>query len=166
MAEREREQVVSQRNMSLDLRINPSTRVFVRDETHGWVPATLLPTNSSTTRATVLIESSSSSSRESESGITNNTADASQDHRGKDTKKIRLADYPPKCEFPMLCSMYVVDDLVELPHVNEAGVLCNLQMRHARSLPYTRLGDLMLIAVDLLMVIYSLGDRRREGADD
>ena len=133
MAEREREQVVSQRNMSLDLRINPSTRVFVRDETHGWLPATLLPTNSSTTCATVLIESSSSSSHEAGSGITNNTADASQDHRGKDTKKVRLADYPPKCEFPlhnlrfcveecqgdeMLVSMYVVDNLVELPHVN------------------------------------------------
>ena len=57
----------------------------------------------------------------------------------------------------MLGSMYVVDDLVELPYVNEAGVLCILQMRHARSLLYTRVGDLMLIAVNPLMVIYSLG---------
>lgn len=153
------------------MRINPSTRVFVRDETHGWVPATLLSTNSSTSCATVLIESSSSSSHEAGSGITNNTADASQDHRGKDTKIFRLTDYPPKCEFPlhklrfwveecqsdeMLGSMCVVDDLVELPHVNEVGVLCNLQMRHARSLLYTRLGDLMLIAVNPLLVIYSL----------
>lgn len=92
-------------------------RVFLKDEANAWVPAVIL--EKSKTEARCRLEETNAE------------------------RTVKLKDYRG-LELPRQNGIVATPDLVDMEHLHEAGILYNLQHRHANERPYTRSGDLVV----------------------
>ncbi len=112
-----------------------SSSVFFKDDTHGWLPGNLIDRDEEKGIATVLFK----------------------DRDGKDTEKemkIKLDSKSSSQSILLQCvddsgSTVIVQDLRDLPNLNEASILYNLKNRYQnRKCPYTRATSNVLVAIN------------------
>jgi len=107
--------------------------VFIKDRDLGWLPARIIRTEGSKTIVSV--------------AEYNNEADIQM--HGKNCTKwtdktVDLRDYEEYGEALPLQNKTIMEDMVELPILNEAAILYNIKARHQNGLPYTRTGDIVI----------------------
>ena len=105
-----------------------STCVYVRDDLHGWLPANVLSYDTAA-----------------------NSANVSVSVPGKPTTEERSIDLTtyesstlPLQNVDESGTQIVREDMCDLPSLHEAAILYNLRARHHDSLPYTRVGDIII----------------------
>ena len=108
-----------------------SSRVYVKDKTHGWLPGVLVDTDQSKNIATVICN-----------------------HPEKKEVKVKLEHYGPSKSLPLQCvrddgTTVVVEDMRDLPYSNEASILYNLKERYEQQkTPYTRATNNVMVAIN------------------
>ena len=137
--------------------------IYVKDKDYGWVPALQLETTPKT--AIVSIALGSFWCKSTIGDITEKKEEEDEkpskskrlDLKKKDKKRIaekygvpvgtvravRWKDYKDGT-LPLQNSEAGKGDMVDLVHLHEASILFNLKERHYQSMPYTRVGDIMV----------------------
>lgn len=151
-------------------------QVYVRDPHYLWLPATILsPYQDDKHRVQVKIQLPSdwedytilpSTSSNIGGGATSRMVGGAGGGFGilKRERLIQLSEYRNN-ELP-LQNLDSTDstgkaDMADLAHLHEASILYNLKSRHANSLPYTRVGDI-LVAVNPFRWIQGLYSKERQ----
>ena len=105
-----------------------STCVYVRDDAHGWLPAHVLSYDAAAGTANVSVSIPGGATPEERS--------------------VDLAAYEsgalPLQNVDEAGTPIVREDMCDLPSLHEAAILYNLRARHLASLPYTRVGDIII----------------------
>jgi len=109
------------------------TSVYVRDKTYGWLPATMVSSDSDVARVIVRVPSPN---------------DRSSSKFLKEERKVLLKEYDDKT-LPLQNvdeggNMVVSRDMCDLPSLHEAAILYNLKYRNEDLKPYTRVGDIII----------------------
>lgn len=132
------------------------TGVYIKDEEHGWIPATVASYNEKGDQATVSIDSiySTASNTTDTEPTTPTTATATATKR-----VIHLNQYEdntlPLQNVNVNGEPIIISDMCDLPSLHEAAILYNLKSRHEDLKPYTKVGDIV-IAMNPFMWINDL----------
>ena len=107
-----------------------STCVYVRDDAHGWLPAHVLSYDTAASTANVSVSIPGG-------------ATATPEERSIDLMTYESATLPLQ-NVNESGTPIVREDMCDLPSLHEAAILYNLRARHVASLPYTRVGDIII----------------------
>jgi hypothetical protein len=118
--------------MSDDEDIDPSKRVYVRDEQYGWLPAIIVEVNGS---SDVLVRIDLPSNW-------NETTVYTKIKKKHMERWINLNSYHNH-HLP-LQNEEMVRDIAELPHLHEAAILYQIKERFVQLKPYTRVGQIIV----------------------
>jgi len=109
------------------------TGVYVKDNTYGWLPATIISCDNDVAR--VIVNVPSLNVRCSSKLL-------------KKERKVLLKEYDdnnlPLQNLDEGGNMVVARDMCDLPSLHEAAILYNLKYRHEDLQPYTRVGDIVI----------------------
>jgi len=111
-------------------------RVYIRDKTHSWLPANLISIENDV--ATVHVEVPENWHE--------NTYFSDALQEGERT--VNLCDYPgkilPSQNVDCNGKIHGKSDMTDLEHLHEAAILYNVKDQHVNSIPYTKVGDIIL----------------------
>ena len=125
-------------------RMAKGTPVYIRDTQYSWIPATISSTDDDKKHVTVQVRLPDD--------WEDVTAIPSRAQGIKLERTVKLSDYDNN-ELPLQnlekdgVTAMGKNDMADLKNLHEAAILYNLKARHAESLPYTRVGDI-LVAVN------------------
>eukprot|EP00979_Chaetoceros_neogracilis_P005296 scaffold956_cov203-Chaetoceros_neogracile.AAC.4 len=136
--------------------------VYVRDKDHGWLPGKIVNEADESAAASSLSRDHLPSTNNVQVEVT------IPDQFNK--KELRIidvssSDYPnqtlPLQNINQNGHLIVVPDMCDLPSLHEAAILYNLKERYQVSLPYTRVGDI-IIAMNPFEWIQGLYSRQQQ----
>lgn len=115
-----------------------STCVYVRDDAHGWLPAHVLSYDAAANTANVSVSIPGGAATTTTATTTSTTEERSIDLTTYESGALPLQNVD-EAGAPI-----VREDMCDLPSLHEAAILYNLRARHGESLPYTRVGDIVI----------------------
>ena len=135
------------------------TSVYVRDIHYSWLPATIETPTDDKGRVRIMIRLPSNWDNVTVFPKSVNAAGDGHSSMKMD-RLIYLSDYPNN-ELPLQNNIEGKADMADLSYLHEAAILYNLKSRHVSSLPYTRVGDILVAVNPFVWIkdLYSMDQR-------